>query len=435
MSKNKTVLLPYGNGQMEINVPDNTDVFSAEQPDYLIDTSDTIRNSLAEPIGSKSLSELAKTCRTAAIVVSDNTRGVPYRGTDGILPPIIDILKMAGVADIKIIIATGTHRPMTDEEIRQMLGDSVSQDGVTVINHVCTDKSMLRRIGSTHRTPEVTVNRHYLDAELKIVTGLVEPHFVAGFSGGRKAICPGICGQAVTYGFHSAEILNDKNSTSLILEGNPCHEESLEIAKMAGVDFAVNVTINADKKIMGIFSGALEESHRAAVNFLKPYATVKINKLYDVVITQAGVVGVNHYQCAKAAFEAAKAVKQKGRLIILANLTDPDPVGGDDYKRVLGVLKRLSYKKFLEHILSQNWTFVPEQWQVQTWAKVFEYLKKSDNLYLCTDRLENSDQELLLESNVSVRMMQKTIDDVIQPQDSILVLPDGPYAIPVIGKI
>jgi lactate racemase len=201
---------------------------------------------------------------------------------------------------------------------------------------------------------------------------------------------------------------------------------------MAGVDFAVNVTINADGKITGIFCGELEKSHLAAVNFLKLYATGKINKLYDVVITQSGHVGVNHYQCAKAALEATRAIKRDGRLIILADLTDPDPIGGENYKKVLGVMKRLGVNGFLEHILSKDWIFIPEQWQVQMWAKVFERLKTPENLYLCTPQQEKLNANLFLESNVSIWHMQNVIDEIIKPDDSVLVMPNGPYSIPVL---
>jgi lactate racemase len=432
LNKKKTITLQYGNSRAEISIPDYADVLSANEPDCLTAPAKVIQKSMDEPIGTEPLEKLAQRCKTAAVVVSDNTRPVPYRGDNGILPPIINVLRNAGIINIKIIIATGTHRPMAEAEIRQMLGDCAFQDGIKIINHVCTDESMLRCIGRTNRTLEVMVNRHYLDAELKIVTGLVEPHFMAGFSGGRKAICPGICGQKVTYGFHSAEILNEKNSTTLILEGNPCHEESLQIAKMAGVDFAVNVTINANGKITGIFCGELEKSHLTAVNFLKHYATFKINKLYDVVIAQSGHVGVNHYQCAKVALEATRAVKRDGRLIILADITDPDPVGGENYKKVLGMMKRLGSKNFLDHILSKDWTFVPEQWQVQMWAKVFERLKTPENLYLCTPQQEKLKANLFLESNVSISRVQNIIDKVIQPDHSVLVMPNGPYSIPAL---
>ena len=242
-----------------------------------------IQKSLNCSIASASLSELAKNCKTAAVVVSDNTRPVPYKGPDGILPPILKTLKQGGIKEVKIIVACGTHRPLEETELRDILGDSAFQDDIGVINHIATDKSTLRSIGSTDRSGKVSVNRHYLDAELKILTGLVETHFMAGFSGGRKAICPGICAQDVTYGLHSASVLTDQNSTSLILDGNPCHEESLRIAKMAGVDFIINVTIDSKKQLTGVFCGDLEKTHQVAVDHLRKNAAIELSRPYDIV--------------------------------------------------------------------------------------------------------------------------------------------------------
>jgi hypothetical protein len=337
---------------------------------------------------------------------------------------------------------------MGQDELKDMLGEAAFEDGVQVINHACTDQTVLRNIGSTGRTPEVTINRHYLDAQLKIVTGLVEPHFMAGFSGGRKGICPAIAGQSVTYGFHSAEILIDPKATTLVLQGNPCHEESLTIAKMAGVDFTVNVVINADKKITGVFSGELEEAHIAAIEHLCTFAKIELEHPYDIVITQAGDVGVNHYQCAKAVLEASKVVKTGGRVIMSANLTDPDPVGRENYKKMQKLLTEVGPDGFVGKILSRDWTFIPEQWQTQMWVKAFLNLGDCRNLYLCAPKLEDCPAEFIPETNVASeikrqsgesdiefaqRITQSVIDKTVSemPEPTVLVLPDGPYSIPV----
>ena len=443
----KTVSLQYGKEQIKVNVPDSSDILSGGKVEPLPEPAKEVWRSLNEPIGTAPLSELAKGRKNAAIVVSDNTRPVPYSGPDGILKPIIDTLKENGVGQIKIIIATGTHRPMEETELRQMLGEPAFQAGVQIINHVGTDSSMLRSIGRTERTPDVSVNSHYLDAELKIATGLVEPHYMAGFSGGRKAICPGICGQSVTYGFHSAPILNEEKTASLVLEGNPCHEEALRIAKMAGVDFSVNVTINKNKQLAGVFSGDLEEAHLAAVEHIRRFVCIELDGLYDVVITQADEVGVNHYQSLKAAFEASRAVKPGGRIILLAKLTDPDPIGTEYYKRMLSLLVRLGHEKLCATLLSDDWTFEPEQWQVQMWSKVFKRLGRAKNLYTCAVRLADIPSSLIAETNVAAeikriageeeltyaeRMVQTTVDKILaeSAESKVLVLPDGPYVVP-----
>lgn len=445
----KKISLQYGNSHIEIAVPDSADVRGTAEVEPLAKPAQEILRSLDEPIGTGALSQLAKDKDTAAVVVSDNTRPVPYKGPNGILAPIIATLKRSGVGHIKIIVACGTHRPMEEMELQQMLGDAAFLPGIEVINHLATDETVLRTIGSTERTPKVSINRHYLDAQLKIATGLVEPHFMAGFSGGRKAICPGICGRSVTYGLHSASMLTESNAASLILEGNPCHEEALRIAKMAGVDFIVNVTIDEHKRMTGVFSGEMEKAHVAAVEHLRSFAIVEADKLYDVIITHAGDVGVNHYQCAKAVFEASAVVKQGGYIILVGNLTDPDPVGNATYKQMLRLLVQLGPAAFLKQILADDWTFVPDQWQVQMWAKAFRKLSDPKHLYICAPRLESCPQDLIPEVNVAAqtrqlagqsdidfvrRITQQTIDHVTKTFscEKVLVLTCGPYGVPVL---
>ena len=143
-----------------------------------------------------------------------------------------------------MLVATGTHRPLGDAELRTLLPESLFDGRIAIVNHDCRDRESLRHLGRTARGTEVWVNRRYLDADLKILTGLVEPHFMAGVSGGAKAICPGLVGEAVTYGFHSAAMMADPGSRSLHLKDNPCYEEARAVAAMAGADFVVNATIN-----------------------------------------------------------------------------------------------------------------------------------------------------------------------------------------------
>lgn len=445
----KNVSLQYGKDFVSFEVPRASDVLRADTLPPLSDVGGEVRRGLSCPIGTKPLSEIVRGKKTAAVVVSDNTRPVPYKGENGILRPIVESLKDNGVGSIKVIIACGTHRPMDDAEIEFMLGrDVLCADGVEILNHVATDDDMLRCIGSTDRTPRVTINKHYLDADVKILTGLVEPHFMAGYSGGRKSVCPGISGLDVTYGFHSAKILDEQGSRSLHLEGNPCHEESLRIAKMAGVDFIVNVTVDHDKKANGVFCGHLEKAHHAAIDHLNRFATVGIDRPYDVVITQAGEVGVNHYQCAKAVVEASKIVRPGGKVILLAKLTDPDCIGGDHYKKSLVHLKRLGPEKFRKVIHSDEWEFIPEQWQVQMWCRSFIQLGAAENLLICAPRLHEYDGGLLCETNVcsmfpkrsgeeemayASRLVSESLEAISSSssETDVLVLPDGPYSVPI----
>jgi lactate racemase len=443
----KTVFLPYGKKHIEIAVPHGAEVLTAEHAPPLPDPVAALGDALAHPIGTASLVQLAKCRDDAVVVVSDNTRPVPYTGPTGILPAIIMTLQQAGIKKIYILIGCGTHKPLLENQLREMLGVSAFQPGVDVINHVCNDTTMLRSIGRTERTPDVTVNRYYLDAGLKIVTGLVEPHFMAGYSGGRKAVCPGICGQSVTYGFHSGEILNHPKAASLILDGNPCHEESLRIARMAGVDFAINVTIDSDKKITGIFCGELEQSHLTAARFLGRHVKIPLRKRYNLVITQSGDVGLNHYQCAKTVTEVAAAVQSGGTMILAGDLFDSDVVGSSNYRTILRQLRQIGPTAFLKQIMEPGWEFVPDQWQVQMWAKTFLRLGDFSQLITCAGQLENEDAEQIPEINAAGRIRrtdgettldytrritQQIINEHTQslaPED-IAILPEGPYAIP-----
>jgi len=445
----KSVTLQFGAREITVNVPHMADVLRAPTPAALADPAGAVRAALDAPLASPPLLEVARGRCDAAVVVSDNTRPVPYKGPGGLLRPIIQTLRAAGVGRIKIIVGCGNHRPMTSPELRAMLDHSAFQDGIEVINHVSSDNDMLRSLGRTARTADVTVNRHYLEADLKITTGLVEPHCMAGYSGGRKAICPGICGQSVTWGFHSARILADPNATTLVLDENPCHLEALEVARMAGCDFIANVTVDSAKRTTGVFCGELERAHRAAVEYLNTYVAIPIAKLYDVTITQAGEVGINHYQCVKAVLEGSRALKSDGRAIVLADLTDVDPIGNPHYKELIRLLTELGPEGYCQRLLSDDWTLVPDQWGPQVWARPFQTLGCTKNLFTCAPQLERCDDGQIPEVNVAAqtgrlpgesdvefaqRMLQQTIDRVTtqQPEAAVLVLPDGPYAVPVL---
>jgi len=442
--------LEFGDGVLCLSVPDNADILSLPEGQLLTDPARLIRSSLLNPIGTPPLPEIIEKNRQehtkAVIVVSDNTRPVPYMGESGILEPILKILNDQGVDEIEILVATGTHRPLSRQELKQLLPQVAFSGRVTVTNHICTDASSIRRIGRTARGADVLVASRYLDADIKILTGLVEPHFMAGMSGGRKSVCPGLIGEKATYSFHSARMIGDKLSDSLVLEGNPCHEEALEIARMSGVDFIVNVTIDRNRRLTGVYSGDLEQAHAAAAAKVMETNAIPIRHEYDMVVTHAGYVGRNHYQAAKACVEAVKAMKPGGMLIVAANNTDIDPIGSENYKRVLLLLKEYGPDAFIRKILSRDWDFVRDQWEVQIWIRAISKLGRPENLVYCSPQLTgalfsrhslpgvdgcegitgSSGREL------AELAVQRAIDNhlAVNPAASIAILPDGPYGVP-----
>jgi nickel-dependent lactate racemase len=199
-----------------------------------------------------------------------------------------------------------------------------------------------------------------------------------------------------------------------------------------------------------VFSGDLEAGHLAAVEHLRSYVTIAMEKKYDVVITQCGDVGINHYQCVKAAFEASRVVKRDGCIIIVSGLTDPDPVGNENYKSMLRLACRVGPREYCRTILSEEWDFVPEQWEVQMWSKVYDRLAGPERVYICAPQLEGCPAGLIMETNVAQRkgrlggesdidfarrILQETINECTKGIDGedLLILPDGPYSVPRLG--
>lgn len=446
----KSVEIEFGISSFTIRVPDRTDVLTLPDVEAPADPVAEIQRGLREPIGCPTLSEVIRqktSDPTAVIVVSDNTRPVPYRGPGGILEPIIDVLREGGVCHIVVLVATGTHRGLGGSELQELLPPAIRDPDVRVVNHDCTARESLRCIGRTSRGTDAWVNALYLDADIKILTGLVEPHFMAGFSGGRKSICPGLIGLEATHVFHGAAMMMDPRADSLRLEGNPCHEEALEVARMAGCDFLLNVIIDRHKRLTGVFCGEMEAAHAAACARASEANAIPIAHEYDLVVTHAGFAGINHYQAAKAACEAAKAVRSGGTIVLAANHTDIDPVGGAHYRNLLPLLADLGPDRLNERLRAPDWTFVPEQWEIQKWGEVFARLGAMDNLVYCAPRLTGpafSDSrvpgtdggpglEEADECRLAALMVQRAVDRCLEadPEASVAVLADGPYGVPV----
>lgn len=456
--------IEYGAGFIEANCNHPVDVRGMAGSPEAVPLPEAITQALENPIHSPPLLEIGRKKlesnpnAQAVIVVSDNTRPVPYRGEQGIIRYIIRTLLEAGFtqSQITVIIGAGSHRNMEADEIELMLGLQESGLGeVNVTNHEYDNDDHLIYLGTTSCGSEVTVNRQYYEADLKIVTGLVESHFMAGASGGRKGICPGIVGIKTLKIFHGAKFLSSAKAADLVLEGNPLSDESLEVAQIAGCDFLVNTTLDADKRITGVYAGDLVEAHQAAVQKIREYVVVPLPHRYDIVIIPAGFVGINHYQAGKAAIEAARAVKRGGKIIIVAKNIDTDPVGGRGYKQSLKLLAKHGKAEFLRMISEPQWEMIQEQWQVQMWSKVLTRIVREDNLIYCALEIPDAEYEdlpgvagfqLLNQADlqpltdeekitrITEAAIQQAIDSSDTPAPSIVLLKDGPYGIPEVQK-
>ena len=442
--------LEFGDERLRLTLPDSAAILTLPDVAPLARPAAAILQALDSPMAAPALREVIRAKRekkpdaTAVVVVSDNTRPVPYRGEQGVLAPILAQLRASGVKEVTVLVATGTHRGLSDDELRRLLPPEAFSPGITVVNHDCRDASSLRAIGRTRRGTEVAVNRRYLDADIRILTGLVEPHFMAGVSGGPKSICPGLIGERATYVFHGAPMMAHERASSLVMEGNPCQDESREVARMAESDFVVNVTISRDKRLTGVFAGELQAVHRAATAKVMKDSVIRIRGEYDVVVTHAGFVGINHYQAAKAAVEACRALATGGSLILAANNTDHDPVGSANYRRLLPFLTELGPDGFDRKVCSSDWAFVPDQWEVQMWGRAVRKVGPAGRLVYCAPQLTGAaftglpgvdggaGIAGLQGRDLAEAMVQRAIDHACQTRfhARVAVLADGPYGVP-----
>ena len=326
-----------------------------------------IRKSLVVPLGARPLAELAAGKRTACVVISDKTRPVPNKL---ILPPILSLLKKAGLKkeNITILVGTGTHGPTEGKYLEELLGKKIPRE-YRIENHDCRDKRKLRCLGKSSGGVPVWINRTYCDAELKIVTGFIEPHFMAGFSGGRKGVCPGIAGLDTIKVFHSPGLLESAFSEGGRLEKNPCHLLSAEVSKLAGIDFLVNVTLDAKKRVTGVFSGHAVKAFEKGAAFCRKRVTLSAGKEFDIVLTTGGGAPLdrNFYQTVKGIVGALPAVKKGGTIIIASGCRDG--IGSGDFIRLLTGFK--NPKEYIGKISAKGF-FRLDQWQVEELAKAMK---------------------------------------------------------------
>ena len=391
-----------GEKSLEFELPEGTDILKMAGSGKVEDPVSAIQNCLDNPVGTAPFDDIVRSKlrqhqnMETVIVISDNTRPVPYKGEQGILLPLVNRLIKCGVAteNIAILCANGTHTPLPESEFREMLDPALFEMGIRVVNHDCLDLENLVDLGKTSAGTQIRINRMYVQADLKILTGLVESHFMAGVSGGRKSICPGLVGEDSTFIFHGVENLSNENSRDLVLDGNPCHDEAMEVANKAGADFILNVTLTPDLEVSGYFAGDMNDAHLQAFEKVRNDVQIENTGPYDIVVTHAGFVGRNHYQVAKAGVAAIPLLNHDSFLIIAGDCTDSKPVGKDIYRKVLPHLKDKSVKEFLEELRSPDWQFIPDQWQVQMWGKVFEVIPQN-HLIFYAPQIQKSDYEIL----------------------------------------
>ncbi len=415
------VRLEYGRTGIEVELPERHVVkcLGYQPSEPLSDPPAAIAECLADPIGTPPLGRLAQGRRSACIAICDITRPVPNRV---ILPPLLTTLQNSGIArdKILILIATGLHRPNVGDELVEMVGQEIVEN-YRIENHYGRELSQHTNLGQTPRGVPAWIDSRYLEAELKITTGLIEPHFMAGFSGGRKLICPGLAAMETIKVWHGPEFLEHPNARSGCLKDNPVHEENTRIARMAGCDFIVNVVIDARRQLLKVVAGDMEEAFAQGVEFVRRPVTDTVPEPVDIVVTtSAGYpLDTTFYQSVKGMVGALPILKPGGTIILAARMDQG--IGSDDFQRLFDENDTLD--SFMHRIQHTDY-FVMDQWQLEELAKV----RRQATVKVVTDGLPAEVLEtLFVEPAESVEAA--VADALARHGDNakIAVIPEGPY--------
>ena len=361
--------LAYGHNGLTVDLPDGTDVVESRFVPGVLDEAAAIRDALRRPIESPPLAAKVKPGDTVVIVHSDITRPTP---NDRMLPPLLAELEGAGIRreDITLLNALGTHRPQTEAELRGMLGDAIV-DNYRCLQHDAFNDDILEPLGTTSRGNPVRVNRHYLHADVRILTGFIEPHFFAGFSGGPKGVLPALAGAESVLSNHGRDMIAHPNATWGITEGNPIWEEMREVALMTDPTFLMNVTLNARRQITGVFAGEMVAAHRQGYEFVRQSAMVPVAEPYDIVITtNSGYpLDQNLYQTVKGMSAAGRIVREGGTIILAGACQDGLP----DHGRYAQLLVEGGSPEGVLALLAQPGFGEQDQWQVQIQAQIQQH--------------------------------------------------------------
>ncbi|QYN32085.1 nickel-dependent lactate racemase [Pseudonocardia sp. DSM 110487] len=429
MTGTTTVRLAYGEAGLSVDLPaERTTVVEPVYVPGAPDQREVLRTALRRPVAGPPLRELARPGQRVAVSMCDGTRAQPRHL---MIPAVLEELDgVVDLDDVVIIVATGTHRGNTESEIRTMLGDEVA-DTVHVINHDARDPSLLVHLGThgggTHGNGvPVWLNRYWVEADLRITTGFVEPHFFAGFSGGPKLVAPGLAGLDTVLTLHDARRIGHPQATWAVCEGNPVHDDIRAVVGAVGnVDFALDVVLNREQQIVEAFGGELFAMHAAAREAAKRLAMRPVPGRFDVVVTtNAGFpLDQNLYQSVKGMSAGATVVRDGGTIVCAAECRDGFPDHGS-YREVLESAP--SPRALLDAIEARTET-VPDQWQVQVQAKVQSLAR----VVMHTSYL--SDQALAAAHLEQTADIAGTVAEALGaagPDARVCVLPEGPQTIP-----
>ena len=426
--KNNKLKILYGNNGYNLNLDPNWNPSIIKKPDMPLikDIKSKINEIFINPVNCAPIKTLSKNVKSVCILVCDITRPVP---NNLFLETLIKKLIQNSIQKEKILIliATGLHRPATKNEIKIIIGSNWVLNNIKISNHYARDDKMHIKTGTTSKGNIIKLDKRFLNADLKIVTGLVEPHFMAGYSGGRKVIAPGIAHSETITTFHSARYMENPYSKSCNLKNNPLHEDQLEIVKMLGPVYSINCVIDENRKLSFINFGEIIKSHSEAVDFISNYASVKCNKKYDTIITSAAGAPLdgNFYQTVKGMVTPLEILNKDGDLIIISKCQEG--LGSKEFKKSQKSLLKIGANQFLKNILNKNHADIDE-WQTEMEIKSL----KKGNIYLYSEGLTKEDEELT-GVNIITNVENKINESIKRHKNpNIAIIPEGPYVIPKI---
>ena len=420
------ITMHYGKTGLPLDLPDDWDitVIRKKSMPILHDPSKTLKEIFEHPAAVKPLAELASGRRNACILICDITRPVP---NGAILPTLIQFLVSSGMkpTDIRVLVATGFHRPNEGEELREVVGSDWVLKTVKVENHFARRDEDHTDLGSTKHGIPVRLDRRFVEADLRIVVGLVEPHFMAGYSGGRKVITPGIAHSDTITSIHAAGMLEQKGIENCVIDENPLHQELVEIDRMVGECFAVNVVIDEARQISFVNFGDIEKSHREAVSFVRPFVEVPVAQKFKTVITSgAGYpLDKNYYQTVKGMVAALNILEPGGNLFIVSECSEG--IGSPEYATCQRRLIDVGPEAFMEQILPKTKADIDE-WETEMQLKV----AKVGKIHLYSGCLCDVDKQL-----TGVVHVDSPAEAILQSVNEfgdkrVAVIPEGPYVIP-----
>lgn len=416
------VKLLYGEGNLEIELPTNTNVniIAPKKIESIEDPKAAISESLRKPIGSRPLCEVVQPGSKIGIIFNDITRATP---NETIINAILKEIPNIPHEYITLYNALGTHRNNSQDELKNILSQELVVE-FRIVQNNSFDRSTQKSIGKTKNGNEIWINRDLLENDLIILTGFIEPHFFAGYSGGGKAVMPGMAGIETILFNHGAKNIADVNSIWGKLEGNPIQQEVREVISKVDSTFLVNVALNNDKEITAVFSGDVIEAHDVGCEYVKKSALVPVTEPFDVVITSNSgyPLDQNLYQAVKGMSAAAQIVKDGGTIIMASECRDGLP----DHGLFGELLSKANSKKELLDMVNQPDFKKLDQWQVQ----VLALIQNKAEIFVYSDYLDRETLESRLLSHTN--NIRTTIEYLIKQYGEkikIAVLPEGPLTI------